>query len=169
MGSIKKITKFQSSVRVKLLFCLSSAAIFSCSEPAGTAFSLQSRIFETDSYYEITGIGTASVEKDISEAEARRNAETVAYVQAVEILADVIQGIAVEGDIRLRDLAIHEGELSQLIKVRLENVRQAGPTRFEKEVDASLTAAYTIRYEKANARKIAESIKKNSFPAQFRK
>ncbi len=163
MGRVKKIMDFQASLLVKLMFCLLAAAVFSCSEPAGKTFSLQSRIYESDSYYEVTGIGAAAVENDISEAEARMNAETVAYVQAVEILAEVIQGIAVEGDIRLRDLAIHEGELSQLIKVRLENIRQAGPTRFEQEADASLTAAYTIRHEKTYAAMIAESIREKRY------
>ena len=116
---------------------------------------LSSRIDETDEYIEVTGLGGASADSKTTEAEAKRNAEVIAYMQAVELLAEAVQGVAVQGDITLRDLRIDEGELLQLIKVKLKNVRQVGSARFERQEDGSWLALHTIRYDKKNARSLA--------------
>ena len=130
-----------------------------CSESVDSDLpSLSARIDETDMYFEVTGLGAAAVGDSTTIAEARRNAESVAYFQAVEILSEAIQGVAVQGDMRLRDLAIGEGSLSQLIKARLEQIRQVGATQFEEQEDGSWIAAYTIIYQKENAQKIANAI-----------
>ncbi len=141
------------------LFVLLLPIVMFCSESVESDLSsLSARIDETDMYFEVTGLGAAAVDDGTTIAEARRNAESIAYIQAVEILAEAIQGIAVQGEIRLRDLAMQEGRLSQLIKVRLEQIRQVGATQFEEQDDGSWIAASTIIYQKENAQKIADAI-----------
>ena len=112
---------------------------------------VSTRIVETSEYIEVTGIGAASPGDSITEAAAKRNAEIVAYVQAIELLSEILQGVAVQGEITIRDLYQREGIITQVIQTRLRGVRQVGSTQFRRERDGSITAFCTVRYEKKNA------------------
>ncbi len=80
------------------LFVLLLPIVMFCSGSVNFDLSpLSARIDETDMYFEVTGLGTAAVDDGTTVAEARRNAESIAYIQAVEILAEAIQGIAAQG------------------------------------------------------------------------
>jgi len=130
-----------------------------CAKQSDFESILRSGIEETDEYIEVTGLGAASADGVTTEAEAKRNAETIANFQAIEILAEALQGIAVQGELKLRDLRISEGELVQLIEMNLKGVHRVGTTRFERQEDGSWLAACTIKFEKKNAESLAAELR----------
>jgi len=143
-----------------LVYVYSAVALFTgCKQQPAVEISLRSGIEETDEYMEVTGLGAASADGETTEAEIKRNAETIANVQAVEILSEALQGIAVKGELKLRDLQVGEGKLVQLISVNLKGIQQIGTTRFEQMEDGSWLAAYTIKFEKKNAESLAAELR----------
>ena len=145
-----------SSIKLLSALCfiyfISAVILFTgCTQQPDFQISLRSGIEETDDYIEVTGLGAASADSETTEAEAKRNSETIAYFQAIEILSEALKGIAVQGELKLRDLHIGEGELIHLIEVNLKGVHQVGSTRFEQQEDGSWLAAYTVQFEKKNA------------------
>ncbi|MFC1555300.1 hypothetical protein ACFL7D_11765, partial [candidate division KSB1 bacterium] len=151
---------------------LLSVLLFSlqCINQKDNNSNLWSGITETNEYYEVTGLGASSSgvlksnisseEPNISEAEAKLYAERIAFFQAVELLTEVLQGVAVKGDMELRDLYINNGEISQIIQVNIKNLQQLN-TAYEKQSDGSWLAAKTVRFEKRNIGSFLEDIKQN--------
>ncbi|MCH8285659.1 hypothetical protein IIB79_03935 [candidate division KSB1 bacterium] len=143
-------------------YMLSLAAliiIVGCSKKNQDPIEISSMVVETDDYIEVTGLGAGSVSAGYTEAEARRNAADIAYFQALEILSEVIQGIAVRGEMTLRDLRMREGELAQVVQTKLRGVSIDGSTRFEQQEDGSWLAAVTIRWDKKNASTFAAELR----------
>jgi len=142
------------------VFFISTVPLFiACTQQTVVDISLRSGIEETDEYIEVTGLGAASADGVTTEAEAKRNSGTIAYVQAVEILSEALQGIAVKGELKLRDLRISEGELIQLMEMNLKGVQPVGTTRFERQEDGSWLAACTVKFEKKNAESLAAELR----------
>ena len=133
--------------------------IVGCSKKNQDPIEISSMVVETDDYIEVTGLGAGSVSAGYTEAEARRNAADIAYFQALEILSEVIQGIAVRGEMTLRDLRMREGELAQIVQTKLRGVSIDGSTRFEQQEDGSWLAAVTIRWDKKNASTFAAELR----------
>lgn len=133
--------------------------IFGCSKKGQDPMEISSMVVETDDYIEVTGLGAGSVSAGSTEADARRSADDVAYFQALEILSEVIQGIAVRGEMTLRDLRISEGELAQIVRTRLRGVQKDGTTRYEQQEDGSWLAAVTIRWDKKNTSTFAAELR----------
>lgn len=144
--------------------CIVLIFTLQCSGAPNIQMELGSGIEETDTYYEITGLGAAAHDGSISEAEAKRIADEIAYFQAVEILAEMVEGIAVEGEMTLRDLNLREGKLTQIIKTNLKGITRIGTTLYEIQEDGSWLAAVTIRWEKINADGLASVIRNSQFP-----
>lgn len=145
---------------ISFVFFINTVPLFSiCTQQPYVDISLRSGIEETDEYIEVTGLGAASADGVTTEAEAKRNSETIAYFQAVEILSEALQGIAVQGELKLRDLRISEGELIQLMKMNLKGVQRLGTTRFERQEDGSWLAACTVKFEKKNAESLAAGLR----------
>jgi len=145
---------------ISFVFFISTVTLFTvCKKQPAVEISLRSGIEETDEYIEVTGLGAASADGVTTEAEAKRNAETIANFQAIEILAEALQGIAVQGELKLRDLRISEGELIQLIEMNLKGVHRVGTTRFERQEDGSWLAACTVKFEKKNVESLAAELR----------
>ena len=145
---------------ISFVFFINAVTLFIvCTEQPAVEISLRSGIEETDDYIEVTGLGAASADSGTTEAEAKRNAETIANFQAVEILAEALQGIVVQGELRLRDLRINEGELIQLMEINLKGIHPVGTTRFERQEDGSWLAACTVKFEKKNAESLAAELR----------
>ncbi|MFC1732114.1 hypothetical protein ACFL6I_17550 [candidate division KSB1 bacterium] len=119
---------------------------------------LRSSIMETDDYFEITGLGASSADGTKTEAEAIKEAEEIAYFQAVELLTEALQGVGISGNMKLRDLNIGEGSLVQLIKGRLRGVHKVGRPEYEKQPDGSWLASCTIQYPKSSSIELAGEI-----------
>lgn len=146
------IVKYCLSTRfILILFVLGVLIIVGCSKNGQEPLELSSRVVETADYIEVTGLGAGSVDESISEAEAKRNAAEIANFQAMGILSEVIQGIAIRGDMTLRDLRISEGVLTQIVSTRLRGIKTDSAPRYEQQDDGSWLAAATIRWDKMNA------------------
>jgi len=133
--------------------------IIGCSKNLQEPLELRSRIVETGDYIEVTGLGAGSVDENISEAEAKRSAAEIANFQAIGILSEVVQGIAIRGEMTLRDLRLSEGELTQIVNTRLDGVKTDSAPRYEQQEDGSWLAAATIRWDKINASTLAAEIR----------
>lgn len=133
-----------------------------CSDTEIYDSELRSSILETETFFEITAIGASYVNSERSIAEAKRHAGEVARFQAYQLLAEALQGVAVTGDIRLRDLKIGEGKLLQVVQAKLVGVRETGPIKYEEQFDGSWLASCSIQYDKAEARKLVQTISSNS-------
>jgi len=145
MNTFKK----KNILRQSLLAALCCTCVFLyCSREHEQTPLLHARIVETSEFIEVTGLGAASSGAGTTDAEAKRNADNIAYIQAVDMLVEALQGIHVQGAMKLRDLHVNEGRLVQLIKTRLTGVRAVGSARFERQEDGSWMAARTIQYPK---------------------
>ncbi|MFC1477737.1 hypothetical protein ACFL6L_04655 [candidate division KSB1 bacterium] len=119
---------------------------------------LRSGITVTGEFIEATGLGASSVSLDRTEAEAKRHAEEIARMQATELLVEALQGVGVSGSIRIRDLAVGEGQIIQLLSARLKGVRQVEKTVFQQQEDGSWMAACTLQYDKKSAEDLLETL-----------
>ncbi|MCP4725790.1 MAG: hypothetical protein GY863_12175 [bacterium] len=106
-----------------------------------------SGIVITPEFVDASGIGASSPDETTTGAEAKRNAELIAEIQAYEILTEALQGIEIIGDIGLKDVRMHENTLMQIIEGNVDNVIKIGMTRFHQEDDGSWLAAVTMRME----------------------
>lgn len=130
-----------------------------CSTNEQKPMDISSRVVETADYIEVTGLGAGSAGAGSTEAEAKRSADDIAYFQAVGILSEMVQGIAVRGEMTLRDLRISEGELTHLVRTTIRGVSRNGVTRYEQQEDGSWMAAVTIRWDKKNASTFAAELR----------
>jgi len=156
--------KFSSKKRQWIYAIIVFLGLYSgCSEEGPAVSLLRTAIVETDDFYEITALGASASEKDKNEAQAKREAAEVARFQAYELLVEVLQGVGISGNLKLRDLHIGEGELVQLIRARLEGVRQAGNIVYERQSDGSWLAACTIQYDKSRTKNLSASLAANEY------
>lgn len=135
---------------LKFIYCLGLIVlIFGCgtAEDEFDPKDFVSGIVFSESFLETSGVGAASSDGTTSSAEAKRNAELIAEVQAYEIMAEALQGVGLIGDVGLRDVTIDEGILLQIVETNLENVVKVGETRFHQEEDGSWMAGVTMRME----------------------
>jgi len=144
-----------------LLFFLS--AVIGCSgEPVQNVALLRSGITKTAEMYEVTGLGAAAADANLSQAGAKQNAETVAYMQAVEILTEVLQGVGLQGAIGLSGINPGDQRITQIVSAELVNVQRTGNTEYQQQEDGSWLAAVTITYSNIEAERLSEKFSEDS-------